>query len=149
MAGERYLYRKLGRTMSKKKIIIWIGASVVGFVGIAALVMLILTLANSTEPAASEAPGNSTGKVEPVVPATDEKAEALKTEAQKALSAQDFDGATKKYEEAKSIYEADNNEVYVSDIDMQLDLVAQQKEVYEKLNSSGKNPQLSPTNKQQ
>lgn len=136
--------------MGKKKLLVWIAGSVLLFLALTALTVLILVAVDAPRPTKANPVNNDTGKVQEVVPTTDAKAEELKTDAQKALSAQKFDEAREKYQQAKTIYEAADNQVYVSDIDMQLDLVEQQKQVQEKLNSqtSDKGGQLAPSDRQ-
>lgn len=80
-----------------------------------------------------------------MVPSKNETAEALKAEAQKALGEQKFDEAREKYKKAQALYEAGDNQVYASDIDMQLDLIDQQEEVYNKIKEKNDSEPPLPT----
>jgi len=134
----------------KKKVTLWISVGAAAVVVSTLLVMLALVFRHDPGPTPNDTSNDSAQSVEPVIPLENEKAEALKTEAQEALRAQKFDEARKKYKEAKAMYEADDNQVYASDIDMQLDLIDRQEEVNKKIKegNGGAKPPLAPTSKE-
>ena len=118
---------------SKRKKISIVIASVVGIVVVATLVAWLLATINKPgESPADDGNGASQQVIEPTpLPPTNAEAEALKAEAQAAFAAQNYDEALAKYEAAKAIYDGvADGEMYSSDIQVQLDIIKQQKEFF-------------------
>ena len=134
----------------KKEIIIWVVGCVVLFVVVAGGVVLALdyyhnsrndNVNNETSP-----PSSSEVEVVPPPP-VDEKAEALNVQAQNDVKQQKYDDAIKKYGEAKAIYDTAGDAMHTMDLQMQIDLATQQKEVQEKIKNENSGGALAPTGK--
>ncbi len=132
---------------NNRKKIAWIVGTVVGFLAIMFLVIGLLTLINGT-PGAEQTPAapSTTDEQSTDMPATINEAEALKTEAMAAMNDQKFDLAVEKYTAAKGIYEASNDEMHASDLQMQIDTALAQKKEVEKIKQQNANNPLRPTN---
>lgn len=136
-----------GFMQNNRKKIAWIVGTVVGFLAIMFLVIGLLTLINGT-PGAEQTPAapSTTDEQSTDMPATINEAEALKTEAMAAMNDQKFDLAVEKYTAAKGIYEASNDEMHASDLQMQIDTALAQKKEVEKIKQQNANNPLRPTN---
>jgi len=123
-----------------RKKIIWIVAGVVGFLLVMGLAVGALMLMHGTDKSQDGSKDADGSSVEVIVQPRIEQAETLKAEASAALREEKYDEATQKYEAAKALYVAADDEIHASELQMQIDLVAQVKASHDKAANEAKNP---------